>query len=80
MNGIADLKQKAIDKLANMNVESMSLYEMEKYVDLVGRISAIQERDYLDEYAQILKGIMPEKREEKPLEALGFTALGLGSC
>ena len=78
MNGIADLKQKAIDKLAHIDLESMSLYEMEKYVDLVGRISAIQERNYLDEYTQILKGIVPEKREEKPLEALGLATFG--SC
>lgn len=75
MNGIADLKQKAIDKLAHIDLESMSLYEMEKYVDLVGRISAIQERSYLDEYAQMMKGLMQEKREEKPLKALGLGTL-----
>lgn len=72
MNGIAQLKQKIIERLAGMDMEKMGMGEMNGYIDLVNKVAAIQDRDYLQEYTEMLKGMLPGKKAPEEGFALAF--------
>lgn len=61
MKNIADVKQKIMECLMEKDLSGMSMEELNLYVEIAGKASAIQEKDFMEGYTEILKSIAAPK-------------------
>ena len=56
MKTVKDVKQRLIDQLMNMDMNRMSLIELEAYTRIVGNLAAMDKPDYMESLARYAAG------------------------
>lgn len=81
MANVADIKNKILVHMVDMNLENMTIEELSAYTDVLRRVSDISEKPYMETLVDAMhKGFCADKTvtPEATGLALGLTGGGLG--
>lgn len=56
MKTVKDVKQRLIDQLMSMDMDRMSLVELEAYTRIVGNLATMEKPDYMESLARYAAG------------------------
>lgn len=67
MANITGVKQKILDRLMEMDMSNVSIFELGQYVGVLRALADINEKPYLDTFTEMMASFNKPK-EQKPLD------------
>lgn len=77
MATVTDVKNRMLNKLANMDLDKMTLMDANQYADVLSKLAAINEKSYPEMMADIMSHSFSGCNAGYALPRLGDTAEGM---